>query len=136
MHFFWKLLQIVFQSFTKMKQVTETITHFRAQFPDGDVTEESLTICNEEKGEYVGVNYMGWLEKTYSKGRKKGKHIRVVCKKCFGSVYCNSPERIVYEIDRRMYALKKNIEKQHCLIYDFMLKRKSCTVTVNFKFGN
>ncbi|CEG64717.1 hypothetical protein RMATCC62417_01643 [Rhizopus microsporus] len=92
----------------------------------------------EEEGEYVGVNLdIGWcLEKTYNKERKKGKHTRVIRKKCLGSVYCNIPECTFYEIDCRPYILKKNIEKQQCLICDSSLERRLCAVTVNFKFGD
>ncbi|CEJ01290.1 hypothetical protein RMCBS344292_15322 [Rhizopus microsporus] len=120
-----------------MKQ-HEPITHFIAQFPDGDVTEESVALYSEEEGEYVGVNLdIRWcLEKTYSKERKKGKHTRVIRKKHLGSVYCNIPECTFYEIDRRPYALKKDVEKQQCLICDSKLERRLCTVTVNFKFGD
>ena len=47
-----------------------------------------------------------------------------------------TPECTFYEIDRRSYALKKDIEKQQCLICDSKLERRLCTVTVNFKLGD
>ena len=49
----------------------EPITHFIAQFPEGNVTEESVALYIEE--------------------RKKDKHVRVIRKKYLGSVYCNNP---------------------------------------------
>ena len=48
------------------------------------------------------------------------------------SVYCNNPECTFM----KSIALKKDIEKQQCLICDSKLERRLCTVTVNFKFGD
>jgi hypothetical protein len=138
MHFFFFKVTLQCILIFKIKQQNELITHFIDRFSDGDVTEESVAFYSEEEGKHVGVNLdIGWrLEKTYSKERKKGKHTRVIRKKCLGSVYCNSPECTFYEIDRRPYALKKDIKKQQCLICDSKLERRLCTVTINFKFGD
>ncbi|CAO3671884.1 unnamed protein product [Rhizopus microsporus] len=118
--------------------MNESISLFIAQFPDSDITEESVALYSEEEGEYVGINFhFGCcIEKAYSKERKKGKHTRVICKKYLGSVYCNNTECTFYEIDHRPYALKNDIEKQQCLICDSKLERRLCTVRVNFKFDD
>ncbi|KAG1266648.1 hypothetical protein G6F68_002569 [Rhizopus microsporus] len=110
--------------------MNESISLFIAQFPDSDITEESVALYSEEEGEYVGINFhFGCcIEKAYSKERKKGKHTRVICKKYLGSVYCNNTECTFYEIDHRPYALKNDIEKQQCLICDSKLERRLCTV--------